>query len=376
MLSRMLISGIFIGSNFLASFLVILLIVNSNTLELQSEFFIFQSLFFPMITAVSQLNIIRNYRTSEKGNSLKIDAIVVLIFAVLFQLLYRESSFIATCFYALSLPLTVRASVMLAEAQFSIKKASVVLIPIISALVRVILVYTFRENLKPSVLFFINSVSLATLVWVLYIILKRNLLNISDVRNSKDSFNPKLMFAFLIISSLFFQWDRYIFSLADKKNLIVQSGIYFTLVLPPISMLFAVIFRGNATQIFRESTSLDRNQTILLSGALFAIPALLYAVTLTLFWGFIPLLFKDAAGMSVVPAIILIFALIFERLGNLIIYSREGQEKLGNMAIIKLICLLLAACSTIFVFNPNIVVMYFHYLCAALLFFISCWRFR
>ena len=100
MLGRMLISGIFVGSNFLASFLVIVLIVNSNGLELQSEFFLFQSLFFPLITAVAQLNILRNYRTGESGNSFKIDFAIILMFSVLFLLLRGDGNAMTTLFYA------------------------------------------------------------------------------------------------------------------------------------------------------------------------------------------------------------------------------------------------------------------------------------
>ncbi len=370
MLSRMLISGIFVGSNFLASFLVIVLIVNSNGLDLQSEFFLFQSLFFPMITALAQLNILRNYRTGESGNSLRVDIIIIITFSILFLLLRGDGPFISTLFYALSVPITVRASVMLAEAQFNIQRALVILIPLTPAFVRVALVYLLKEDLEPSRLFFINACSLLGLVWVSYACLKKKSLNISALKKARDSFNPMLMFAFIIISSLFFQWDRYIFSFADQKSLIVQSGIYITLILPPISMLFAMIFRGNALQIFRGNSDDNRTKMIVLSATLFVIPALLYATLLGCLWNYVPLIFPDAAGMSRSPAIILILALILERLGNLIVYSVKGQSHMRGATIVKLVCLLVAVLSTIFMFAHNIQIMYNHYLIASLVFFV------
>ena len=376
MLGRMLISGIFVGSNFLASFLVIVLIVNSNGLELQSEFFLFQSLFFPLITAVAQLNILRNYRTGESGNSLKIDLVIILIFSALFLMLRGNADIVSILLYAMSVPLAVRASVMQAEAQFVIQRAYVIIIPIIAAIIRVAFVYLLKDDLEPSRLFFINSFSLLVLVWASYAFLKINLKGIPVLKKAKDTFNPVLMFAFIMISSLFFQWDRYIFSLADQKILIVQSGIYITLVLPPISMLFAMIFRGNATQIFRGQGDGDRTRMILMSGTLFAIPALIYAAILGLLWGYIPLIFPDAAGMSPYPAIIMIFALILERLGNLFVYSVKGQAHLFGATFVKLLCLLIAVLSTIFLFTHNIEVMYYHYLIASLVFFIACWRLK
>ena len=372
----MLISGIFVGSNFLASFLVIVLIVNSNGLELQSEFFLFQSLFFPLITAVAQLNILRNYRTGESGNSLKIDLVIILIFSALFLMLRGNADIVSILLYAMSVPLAVRASVMQAEAQFVIQRAYVIIIPIIAAIIRVAFVYLLKDDLEPSRLFFINSFSLLVLVWASYAFLKINLKGIPVLKKAKDTFNPVLMFAFIMISSLFFQWDRYIFSLADQKILIVQSGIYITLVLPPISMLFAMIFRGNATQIFRGQGDGDRTRMILMSGTLFAIPALIYAAILGLLWGYIPLIFPDAAGMSPYPAIIMIFALILERLGNLFVYSVKGQAHLFGATFVKLLCLLIAVLSTIFLFTHNIEVMYYHYLIASLVFFIACWRLK
>jgi len=371
MLSRMLISGIFVGSNFLASFLVIILIVNSHDLELQSEFFLFQSLFFPMITALAQLNILRNYRTGESGNSLRLDFVVILCFSVLFLLLRSDGPLISTLFYALSVPLSVRASVMLAEAQFNIQRAFVVIIPIAPALVRVALVYVLKDDFEPSRLFFINAMSLLGLVWCCYAFLKKKSPDVTKLKKAKDSFSPIMMFAFIIITSVFFQWDRYIFSLADQKKLIVQSGIYITLVLPPISMLFAMIFRGNAMQIFRGNGDENRTKMIIQSGTLFVIPALIYAATLGLLWDYIPLLFPDAAGMSRYPAIIMIFALIFERLGNLVVYSLKGQSHLRGAIFVKLACLLVAILSIIFLFSYNIGIMYNHYLIASLVFFIA-----
>ena len=372
MLARILISGIFVGSNFLASFIVILIIVNSNSLELQSEFFLFQSLFFPLITAVAQLNILRNYRTGENGYSFRLDLTIILIFSVLFLLLRGDGNVVSTLFYALSVPLSVRASVMQAEAQFIIQRAYVITIPIIAAVVRVAFVYLLKDDLEPSRLFFINAFSLVVLVWVAYTFLKKNLRDIPVLKKAKDSFNPTFMFAFIMISSLFFQWDRYIFSLADQKTLIVQSGIYITLVLPPISMLFAMIFRGNATQIFRGQGGKNRTRMILMSGTLFAIPAIIYAVLLGLLWGYVPLLFPDATGMSPYPAIIMIIALILERLGNLIVYSREGQTHLAGATVVKLLCLLVAVLSTMLLFTRNVEVMYHHYMIASLVFFMVC----
>ena len=181
------------------------------------------------------------------------------------------------------------------------------------------------------------------------------------------------MFGFIIISSLFFQWDRYIFSLADQKILIVQSGIYITLVLPPISMLFAMIFRGNATQIFRNQGNGSRNRMVLISATLFVIPALIYAALLGFLWSYIPLIFPDAAAMSPYPAIVMVLALILERLGNLIVYSREGQAHVVRSTVVKLLCLLTAVLSTILLFTHNIEVMYYHYLIASLVFFIASW---
>lgn len=373
MLGRMLISGIFVGSNFLASFLVIVLIVNSNGLELQSEFFLFQSLFFPLITAVAQLNILRNYRTGESGNSFKIDFAIILMFSVLFLLLRGDGNAMTTLFYALSVPLSVRASVMQAEAQFVIQRVYVIIIPIVAALVRVAFVYLLKDDLEPSRLFFINAFSLLVLVWASYAFLKVNLQDIPLLKKAKDSFNPALMFGFIIISSLFFQWDRYIFSLADQKILIVQSGIYITLVLPPISMLFAMIFRGNATQIFRNQGNGSRNRMVLISATLFVIPALIYAALLGFLWSYIPLIFPDAAAMSPYPAIVMVLALILERLGNLIVYSREGQAHVVRSTVVKSLCLLTAVLSTILLFTHNIEVMYYHYLIASLVFFIASW---
>jgi len=376
MLARLLISGVFVGSNFLASFLVIVLIINSNGLELQSEFFLFQSLFFPMITAVAQLNILRNYRTGESGNSLKIDLVIILIFSTLFLLLRGDGNVTSTLLYALSVPLSVRASVMQAEAQFIIQRVYVIVIPIIAALVRVAFVYLLKDDLEPSRLFFINAFSLLILVWASYAFLKINLRDIPVLKKAKDTFNPALMFAFIMISSLFFQWDRYIFSLTDQKTMIVQSGIYITLVLPPISMLFAMVFRGNATQIFRGEGGSNRTRMIIMSGTLFTIPALIYAVILGVLWGYVPLLFPDAAGMSPYPAIIMILALIFERLGNLIVYSLKGQVHLVGATISKSLCLLAAVLSTILLFTHNIETMYYHYLIASLVFFIVSWSLK
>ena len=262
---------------------------------------------------------------------------------------------------------------MQAEAQFVIQRVYVIIIPIVAALVRVAFVYLLKDDLEPSRLFFINAFSLLVLVWASYAFLKVNLQDIPLLKKAKDSFNPALMFGFIIISSLFFQWDRYIFSLADQKTLIVQSGIYITLVLPPISMLFAMIFRGNATQIFRNQGNGSRNRMVLISATLFVIPALIYAALLGFLWSYIPLIFPDAAAMSPYPAIVMVLALILERLGNLIVYSREGQAHVVRSTVVKLLCLLTAVLSTILLFTHNIEVMYYHYLIASLVFFIASW---
>jgi len=80
--------------------------------------------------------------------------------------------------------------------------------------------------------------------------------------------------------------------------------------------------------------------------------------------------------MSPYPAIIMIFALILERLGNLIVYSLEGQAHMVRSTVVKLLCLLTAVLSTILLFTHNIEVMYYHYLIASFVFFIVSWSLK
>lgn len=355
-------SAVFVGAQFAASFIVIILISRSVSLEMRSGFFAAQAVILAVSTTFAQTLMMRYFQ----GIQTAVFAMVLGAFSITFALLWWAgggSLFNAqeALLYAISAPLIITGSLGLAQLQYM---QAPIFWPLCISLTRI--------ATCAMALYFGASASLA-------FVLNAGAFSLGYVLRKADA-APQEKPAAPVIPMLFFfgllgfsfQWDRLLLAMQNAPDLIVITGIMVFWALPPISVLFSMLTRANAGIVFAHS-SVQQPEPFWKAVKVFSLCVSLYAGVLMLLWvplnAFVFPFFTASRWLS----LLLIAAIYLDRIGLLALY--QGRVRPASAVLSKALPMGAAIVIAV-IFEPGIWGLYALYLATSLIFVVSMWRRR
>jgi len=327
---RLINSAFYVAPNFLASIIVVSIISNSIGEIGRINFFLYLSLFSPFTSIAGQTRAIQTLNDRSINTGSKLDIIVFITTCVLiFLYIGNDINFYELLILGLSVILSYRASTELVKTQLIKANKLSSFLPIITSICRVGLCWLFVSK-GFAISFFASSL-------IFYLIPKLfNLIcNKNNQRNSKYELNTSsakahstklilLCLIFFVISTTFyFQWDRYVLQSKGLFHLINNAGVYAIWALSPTGLIFSTVYRSEPSMIFKQQFDWKTYRFIIKK---FLILVLLYLAALFVSWNIInDMLFPFFSG-SLWIGLLLIFAVIVDRMSNLFIYM-SGQAK-------------------------------------------------
>lgn len=325
-MKKLAISSIFVASNLVASFLIVMILVRYSATEDRAAFFLFQTIFFPMTALLAQTKILQIFRGADAASVEKLIDVGVFLLAcgLLFLVGYGRYQFFEIICFALSIPITYRTVAGFAAVQRNSDSSIAWVWPMASAIGRVVMCLILIGS-NTSIVFLLSAaVGLAvSMLANMKLKAKPITTQVSDKR--EQAFFATLFF--FAVSSFAFQWDRILLGQMGKDELLVISGVCLVWVLSPVSAIFATIYRARALEIFSD-TELDVKRRIFLRyTGQFVAATLGFAVILGLIWTPVNKLAFPFLDAPVILPLILVFAVMFDRIGNLRLFSFAGSGK-------------------------------------------------
>ncbi|WP_112321581.1 hypothetical protein [Oceanibium sediminis] len=366
-MKRIVISAIYVGSGFAASLAVIALITRFALPDERVGFFLFQAVFFPLTSLLGQVRILSTYRALSLGRlSFGIDVLVVLLaLAALFVFGNGRFGALEAVLYAGSIPLTYHASALLAAAQFRGGGLRGAHLPILAGAAKVI-VCAVALDFGPAGAFFLAA---AAFLAVPLALARRTEAASAGRANDRLISGGEILalMGFAFVSGISFQWDRVVFAQIGSDALIVVTGVCMTWALSPLSMIFATLYRADARKIFAsDSTSFDLRRWGR-QAAVFVVLSAVYAAFTYVAWRPVnAAVFPFFEGPVIWP-LILMAAIVLDRLGHLAVYSTPGGGY-GHIAMIKPIIMAVAITLASLSHDVSLLGVYVLYLLSAALY--------
>lgn len=348
-MKRVLYSGVCVSANMVASLFIVALITREIEADERGLFFLFQAVFFPLSTLLSQTNIYLHYRNVDVSGLrwVFLLASVVLSYVLLLTSAKELGDELTYISYALSVPLSFMAASGLARQQhvqgsnFKISAVNIVV-----ALARVIAAYTCIQYFGASTTFLVCSLVFFSAVKGFEFLLEgRKLPEQSQGRASAAWAEALYMMVFFIATAVAFQWDKFLFTMHGSLDLVVSAGVYSAFMLSPVSIIYATLTRADSSAIFNREkgdpgVGLYRKLALRFTGC-----AALYLVLIFVFWENVTRFMFPFFHENAAEAIVLGAAVIFDRLGNLRVvlhnkvkmYMTHGGIKLGLSAVAFLV---------------------------------------
>lgn len=336
-MKRFVVSGTYTVAGFVAALAVVVLVVQNTSLADQAKFFYFQAIFYVLSTVMSQTLALSTFRNTDlRGAGLIADVGAVI---VVFAFLSLSSSIVFTWAEMLMLGaatvLLYRGAALLISVQFYTRNSWRFLwVPLLALVLRVASAwYAVPGGVEAM---FLASNLLAFLVP--FAVLQIGQLKARD--DDPDRALPTRMaswptFLFFLIGSITFQWERVLYGMTNNVEALVITGYVMTAVLPPLSSLFATLYRGNAREIFANQTVGARRARFLRVGGAFTVLSVGYLAVLMVFWPMI----MDLLGAKVVPDVTLVAllggAVVLDRLANLLVFLRHSDGSYVTGALVK-----------------------------------------
>lgn len=333
-MKRLAVSAVYVGANLVASLAIIVLIARTTDDDGRTGFFLFQALFFPLTTLLSQSQMLVRFRNVAFGKlGLVTDAVT---FAVMLAGLMALGPGLFSCgeaaLYAATVPLTCRGTTVTAGVQFEETRAVFALVPVATAVVR-LLACVAALPLGPAAAFFAGS--LAYLLVPLGVELHRRRARGEPHRGVVSLSDTMTFFAFFVGASFTFQWERMVFARIGQEELIAISGVCMTWMLSPLSAIFATLYRADARAIFLNGVGF-RFGVYLRRGGIFLALAICYVAATVVFWEPLnELLFPFFQGPAVWP-LLLGAAIILDRLGHLAVFVANSLPIYRGANAVKL----------------------------------------
>jgi len=332
---RLLMSGLYVGPNFLASIAVVSLISNYVSSEQRVEFFLFMSLFYPLTSIAGQTRAIQTLNKDSTKKAYRLDFIIFFAALILiYQFLKANVSVVDLMLLSFSIILSYQASTQFVKVQMNASSPLVALLPLLTSIARVFVCWAV---LSQGYIwgFFVSSLVFFVLPKLYNL---RNLPNVLDDKQQKLSTKTTSVAAFTLVayvvsSAFFFQWDRLLMSSVNLVSLIEQAGVYVIWALSPISIIYATVYRAEAGKVFKKEFEMGR---YLYVAKRFLALAAIYLLLQVVFWK--PLnsvLFPFFSG-EVWLGVLLTVSVVLDRLGTLLIYMGSQSRQYFILSLVKL----------------------------------------
>ncbi|QFU10084.1 hypothetical protein PARPLA_00351 [Rhodobacteraceae bacterium THAF1] len=374
-------SAIFVTFPFAASFAVILLISRFYSGSELAGFFLFQAIFLPIVTLLSQVRSLISFLDMRApAANAGLDVISVLLAIAALSLLGKELiSAGAVALYALSIPLVAHGQAALASIQRRRQARRWAILPVAIAFGRVLVIWVAikAETVEPAGPFLAS-----VLVLVLPILLVRRI-------EAQDSPKTKpialsdfgAMLTFFATGAVFFQIDKYVLAIFEAQTEIVLAGVVATLVLSPMSILFAIVYRADLASIYGSDNRDQPFRTALFtrSATRFITAGTGYIALLGLYWT--PLtstLFPVFSGSAIWP-ILMGAAVILDRIGLLTVYISGRSDMFRRASIAKFVLIALTIVLMLLslqFFDLNLTHLFAAYLISSAIWLVQVWRLR
>lgn len=336
-MKRFAVSGTYTAAGFLAALAVVVLVVQTTPLAEQAKFFYFQAIFYVLSTVMSQTLTLSTFRnTSLRSAGVIADVCAVLI---VFGFLSLSSAMAFDLVEKLMLGgatvLLYRGAALLISVQFYSRNSWRFLwVPLLALLVRVGAAW-LAVPFGMAAMFLASTVVAFALPFGVLHFAKLKERDTDPNRSPPGRAATAPIFVFFLIGALTFQWERLLYGLGNNTEALVITGYVMTAVLPPLSSLFATLYRGNAREIFEGQTPAMRQRRFVRIGGAFAAASLAYIAVLVVFWPQIMALL----GAEIVPDVTLVLllggAVILDRLANLMVFLRQSDLLYTHASVAK-----------------------------------------
>jgi hypothetical protein len=375
-MKRLSISANYIGSSIIASLLVVVAITNNVSEDARTAFFIFQAVLFPLIALLGQTKILMMYKGQTIGRLDFIIDILVCVMAFFALKVIGRDYFDLTdlVLYSVAIPLTYRLNIKLAEIQQSKADWVYAYVPILVGVVRVGAIFT-ADTERASVLFLLSAGFAFLVAYILGILLKSG-----AGTKQPDHAQKSHLFAilvFFIISSFTFQWDRYVLSFFNLEDFIVASGITMLWVLSPVSAIYSIIYRAEASGMFVGKSAEAQYEIFKNNMNRFLILIGTYSVFLVILWYPLNRLAFPYFEAPLYLPLILVLAISLDRLGYFVLFILVKPSSYLKFAIMKLFAILCGVAFAVFLGDRlTLLAVFLIYLFVSIAHFTVGWRLR
>lgn len=330
----------------LASLVIVSIITRSIEADERALFFLFQAVFFPITTLLSQTRTYLVYRdvdATSVNRVLQVSSVAVA-FGVLVLTASGVADYKSLAFYSLSIPLSYLAAATLAKLQhLHGSNAKLAFINILVGALRVGVVYFLISAVGASETFLLGSVLFFASSKMVEKVLGPTETPASRAVLSSGSWGETVsLFVFFIAGSVAFQWDKMYFSAVGASELLISAGVYSAFMLSPISILYATLTRADSAQIFSGGERQSRDKLFWKLATIFSAGSILYLAVFYVFWEQLrSFLFPFFEGGGTV-ALALGGAVVLDRLGNLRIVLANKIKLYRFYGVTKLLLVLFA----------------------------------
>ncbi len=323
-------SGLFTCASFFASFFTIVLVVRDVSVAERAGFFLFLAMYGPITTVLSQRFLLSIYQSREiqgLAKSAELAVIALMTIAAVGFVIVEYFNWIE----ALALVCVIFSQTFAATASGSIQHRSKssprwAILVFLIATGRIAFTWLMLP-FGPVIAFAAGAYSYLAGMLVLKAIFTRRLEEQEQggltATLPQEGWRERIAeFAFFVSGALLFQADKYALSTAGRLEDLSQSGALTTLLLSPLSILFATLYRTRSNMLFdAHRTWRERLAQTPQIALLFLGGALAFLVTLLLILPGITQLVFPFLSLSASLYLMLAFAIIADRMISLLTFT-------------------------------------------------------
>ena len=324
-------SALYVAPNFLASIIVVSIISNSMGESVRVDFFLYLSLFYPFTSIAGQTRAIQTLNDRSIKTGSRLDSLIFISSAILiFIYIGDDIDIYELLLLGLSIIMSYRASTELVKTQLNKSHWLSSCLPTITAICRIMLCWLFVSK-GFTISFFVSSLAFYSIPKLFNIFSnndasndnQQNLNGLSESHSHSTQLVLLCLISFVVSYTFFFQWDRYVLQARDLMALISDAGVYSIWALSPISLLFSTVYRSEPSKIFKQKFDWITYRFIIKR---FLILVFMYLLMLVVTWKILNLTLFPLFSGSLWVGLLLIFAIIIDRMGNLFVFM-SGQAK-------------------------------------------------
>jgi hypothetical protein len=372
-------SASYTAASFIASFVSVAIIVGGLPTDQRAALFLFLALYSPLATVMSQRKLLSIYQDRPSGR--RVTAIEeTVLFAATVAVVMAATWHYYGPIEAVVLASTVFCQIHSATSAGSIQHRSgnalswsIAVLAI--AAVRIAATW-FTLGYGPVIAFATGSYTYLLAMLVLRTLARHKGGELpvepggaAVARERPEAWYERVAtFAFFSMAAVTFQIDKYALDGAGRTAQVAESGALTMLLLSPISLLFATLYRTRTRTIFSGDLPLRAKMPLVAAiAAQFVAGVILYlAIVLAPWPGVVGLTFPFVRAPS---AAFLVFALaiVADRLGTLLVFATGSWRPYLASAVFKVAALALVYAGIRFwMGSQTLTVVYLAYLAAAL----------